>query len=149
MIIEKSSGVGGSWIDKKSLKNGDLIKIKSEAKWVEGQNGKQLVAKVRVKGQTEDVNLAINSPSKDALISAFGEDSVGWIDKILTVAVENGIFAGKRGVMLNLIPEGFVVAEDASGYITIRPKVEPPKVVAETRNKQEIEEGISVDDIPF
>lgn len=149
MKIESTSGVGGKWIDKKELKNGDLIKIKSEAVWVEGQNGKQLIAKVRVKGQSEDANLAINTPSRNALVSAFGDDSVGWVDKVLTVAVESGIFAGKRGVMLNLIPDGYVVTEDAGGYIVIQPKVAPPAVVARQRSAQEIEEGINVDDVPF
>lgn len=119
MRIEKSSGVGGKWIDKKGLKNGDLIKITSEAKWEEGTNGKQLVAKIRVKGQADEVNCAINTPSKNALIDAFGDDSAAWQNKVLTVAVETGIFAGKRGIMLNLIPEGYAIGEDTGGYIVI------------------------------
>ena len=149
MIIEKSSGVGGSWLDKKNVKTGDYAKLKSEAEWVDGQNGKQLIAKIRIKGTQVDVNLAINSPSKDALIDAYGSDSKEWIDKLLTVQVEPGIFAGKRGIMLNLIPEGYVVGEDAAGYIIIRPKVEAPKVVKDVLSAKEIEEGIDVSDLPF
>lgn len=150
MKIEMTGGVGGSWIDKASLQNGDLIKIKSEALWVEGREGmpKQLVAKMRVKGQAEDVNVSINTPSRNAMVQAFGDDTSLWVDKVLTVAIEKGVFAGKRGTMLNLVPENYVVAEDAAGYILIRPKVEPPKVVSQ-RSKAEVEEDINIDETPF
>jgi len=149
MQIEKSSGIGGAWVNKKELKNGDLVKIKSEATWIDGQNGKQLVAKIRVKGQMEDVNTAINTPTKNALIEAFGTESADWVDKPLTVAVEAGIFAGKRGVMMNLIPEGFTLGEDSGGYIVISKagKVTPPAEY--TRSKASIEEGIDPEDVPF
>src|ERR1035437_5227762 len=119
MIIEPTSGVGGAWVKKADLKNGDIVKLTSEALWIEGTNGKQLVAKMRVKGQVEDKNLAINTPSRNALCSAFGKASATWVDKHLKVAVESGIFAGKRGIMLNLIPEGYELTTDAGGYITI------------------------------
>lgn len=141
--------VGGQWLDKKELKNGDVAKLKTEAIWVEGQTSKQLVAKIRIKGQTEDRNVALNKPTQAALVSAFGDESLNWIDKLLTVQVEAGIFAGKRGVMLNLVPEGYVVAEDIAGFIIIRPKVEPPVVVARQRNAQEVEEDIDIDSVPF
>lgn len=148
-IIEKSSGVGGSWIDKKALKTGDLLKLKSEAVWVESQNGKQLVAKISIKNGEQNVNLGINSPSKDALIDAFGSDSKDWIDKLLTAHVEPGIFAGKRGIMLNLVPEGYVVGEDAAGYVVIRPKVAAPAVVQQQVSAKAVEEGIDLDNPGF
>lgn len=152
MEIHITSNVGGAWLDKKELKNGDLAKLKTEAIWVEGQNGKQLVAKIRIKGHTEDKNVAINKPTQAGLASAFGNDTLKWIDKLLTVQVESGIFAGKRGIMLNLVPEGYVVAEDAAGFLTIRQKVEPPKIV-KTRYPEGYptpeEEGIDSSDVPF
>jgi hypothetical protein len=141
--------VGGQWLDKKELKGGELAKLKTEAIWSEGQNGQQLVAKIRIKGSEEDKNVAINKPTQAALVSAFGDDSLNWIDKLLTVNVETGIFAGKRGVMLNLVPEGYVVAEDTAGYIVIRPKVEPPTVVARQTPPDYPVEDINPDDIPF
>jgi hypothetical protein len=136
MKIETSSGIDGSWVDKKSLKNGDLVKLKTEATWKKsGKEGMpdQLVAKMRVKGSTEDVNVAINTPTRNALINAYGDDSLNWIDKVLTVQVESGIFAGKRGIMLNLVPEGYVLREDAAGYLQITPKVTPPNIVGVAR----------------
>lgn len=122
MEITKSSGVGGAWLDKKVLQNGDLAKLTTEATWQEGQNGKQLIAKIRIKGQEEDKNIAINTPTKNALVDAFGGDTKLWVGKLLTVAVEPGIFAGKRGIMLNLVPEGYELSEDANGFIVIQKK---------------------------
>lgn len=146
--IESSAGVGGKFVDKKSLKNGDMVKIISEALWVEGQFGKQLVAKIRIKGQAEEVNAVISTPTRNAFISAYGDDSVGWIGKVATVAVESGIFAGKRGIMLNLVPEGYVVTEDAAGYIIIRPKVEPPAIVKKAINAEEGEAEFPIGNFP-
>lgn len=144
MIIEKTGGVGGAWVDKKELRSGDIVKLTSEAKWIDGQNGKQLVAKMRIKGIQEEKNVAINSPSKNALIEAFGDDSNNWKDKHLTVATESGIFAGKRGIALYLIPEGFSLGED-NGYVVIKKAGE----VKETENVEYPEETVNLDDIPF
>src|ERR1035437_6543805 len=90
----------GSWLDKKTLKTGDVIKLTTEAKEVPNQQGgNQVVAKCKVKGvQGDDLNISINKPSKNALIVAFGEDSSNWIDKPLTTSVEKTIIAGKRGI---------------------------------------------------
>lgn len=145
-ITKTGGGVGGSWLDKKELKTGDLAKLKTEATWVEGQNGKQLIAKIRVKGQTEDKNVAVNTPTRNALIDAFGTDTLNWVDKLLTIHVETGIFAGKRGVMLNLVPENFVMSEDDAGFIVIKKKEE---VKPRVRSAEEIAEDINLDDVPF
>jgi hypothetical protein len=45
--------------------------------------------------------------------------------------------------------EGYVLAEDAAGFILIRPKVEPPAIVTHQRSAEEIEEDINIDDVPF
>jgi hypothetical protein len=46
--------------------------------------------------------------------------------------------------------EGYVVAEDAAGYIIIRPKQEPPAVVARNTGSISPEDvDINPDDIPF
>lgn len=122
MKFTKDSGVGGAWIDKKTLKTGDLIKLVSEAQEVPNQQGgKQIVAKARIKGQTEEAkNLSINKPSKNALIEAFGEDSKNWVNQLLTANVEKTLISGKRGVALYLIPEGFELGEDSGGYVVIK-----------------------------
>src|SRR5205085_1264392 len=106
MEFNKSSG--GAWLDKKELKGGEIVKLVTEAIEEEGQNGAQIVTKVRVKGDTGDAKkLAINGPTKNALIDAFGKDSKYWCGPLLTVHIEKTVIGGKRGIALYLVPEGF------------------------------------------
>ena len=149
MEFEKNSGVQGGWLDKKELKDGDILKLVSEAKEQEGQKGKQIVAKCRIKGQdNESKNVAINKPSKNALIDAFGKDSKDWVNKLLTVTVEKTIVSGKRGIALYLAPEGFELTENDDGYVIIvnksqkDAKEEVPTIEAD-------EQEIDPDSIPF
>ena len=147
MEFSKSSG-GGAWLDKSMLSNGDLAKLVTEAVEVEGQNGKQIVAKVRIKSLTgkvtEPQNTALNNATKNALIDAFGKDSKEWMGKPLTVHVESGIFAGKRGIMLCLVPEGFEVVTDDAGFVVVKRKGE-----AKAPPVDYPKEEINPDDIPF
>lgn len=145
-IASKSSGVGGKWIDKKVLKTGDVAKIKTEAtEQASQQDGKtQWVCKLHVKGQSEPLNFAINSQSKNALIDAFGADTNDWIDKVLTLEIEKTLIAGKRGLAAYLIPEGFEMTEDSGGYIVITRKGAP-----RVKSPQEIEEEIDIDSVPL
>lgn len=118
--MKVSKSTGGSWLDKKTLQTGDIAKLVSEADYVEGQNGQQLVAQCRIKGDDgEAKNVAINSPTKNAFIEAFGDDTALWMNKHLTVHVEKTMIAGKRGVAMYLVPEGYEVTEDAGGYLVI------------------------------
>lgn len=145
MEFNKSSG-GGAWLDKKELKNGDLAKLVSEAVEIEGQNGPQIVAKVRIKGKDgEAKNVAVNGPTKNGLIDAFGKDSKNWIGQLLTCHIEKTMIAGKRGIALYLVPEGFEVTEDAGGYLVIARQGTAQKAPAAA----EMEESISDEDNPF
>lgn len=142
MKVSKSSGTGGAWLKKDELKNGDILKIVSEATEVEGQNGIQLVAKCRIKGWTgEAFNFAINNASKNALIDAFGDDTTLWMNKELTVETEKGIFAGKRGIALYVIPTGFSVSTDDAGYVVIKRENSTPQ----SDNATELDPS----DVPF
>jgi len=138
----------GNWLDKKTLKTGDLIKLTTEAKEVPSQQGgMQVVAKCKVKGQQGESNISINKPSKNALIVAFGDDSTNWIDKPLTVSIEKTIIAGKRGIAAYLIPEGFEVTEDEGGYVVVS-KIGGQASVP-LNGVEYPEEEINPDDIPF
>jgi hypothetical protein len=122
MKVNKSSSVQGSWVDKKLLQIGDVMKIVSEASEQPAPQGErmQLVAKVLIRGKSkEPENIAINAPTKNALIDAFGDDTSDWVGKIVTVHVELGIFSGKRGIALYLIPAGMIMKESDDGYIYI------------------------------
>ncbi len=123
MKLPAESSVSGQWLDKSKLKDGDTIKIVSEAKLEEGQNGQQLVAKVLVKdGDKEPKNLGINKPSKRALVEVYGDDTVNWVNKKFVVQVDKTIIGGKRGYALYLIPEGYEVGEDEGGFVVVHRK---------------------------
>lgn len=145
MILPKESSVNGAWIDKKGLVVGDVVKIITEPKLEEGQNGQQLVAKVKVKGSTEEPkNLAINKPSRRALVEAYGEETAAWIDKVFTVHIEKVMIGGKRSIALYLLPEGYEVAEDAGGFLVVQKIGAGLPPVSFTG-----EENINPEDIPF
>lgn len=150
MKATKSSSVGGKWYDKSILKTGELAKIKTEAMETPNQmGGTQWVAKIAIKGHPEPLNMAINKPSKNALIDAYGEETTDWIDKVLTLHVEKTVVSGKRGFAVYLLPENYVLTEDAGGFIVIQPKLAPPTTIARQKSQEEIEEGINIDDVPF
>ena len=147
--VQRSSG-GGKWLDKKTLVNGDKLKITTTADWIPNQQGgEQLVAKCKVQGKTtEDVNISINAPSKNGLIDAFGDDTAAWRNQTLTVEVFSTLIAGKKGVALYLIPEGFELKENAEGYMNIvNPNAGEPVNANEYPTQEE--EEINPDDIPF
>lgn len=116
MKFTKSSG---AWIDKSAIKNGDTVVLTTEAIEQEGQNGTQIVAKASVNGGNP-ANTAINGASKNALIDAFGTDSLAWMNKPLTAHIEKTVVAGRRGTALYLIPAGFEMTEDSEGYVVIK-----------------------------
>lgn len=147
MKVQASSNIGGKWIDKKTVLSGSKAKIKTEAtEQPSQQGGTQLVAKLLIQGQTEALNVAINKPSKNALVAAFGDETMDWIDKVLTVQTEKTIVSGKRGVAMYLIPEGYELSEDVGGYVVIS-KIGETKEVKTPTNYTE--EEINIDDIPF
>jgi hypothetical protein len=153
MIFTANTTTGG-WLDKKTLKTGDVLKLVSEAIEVpSNQGGMQIVAKCRVRGQAgEPTNISINKPSKNALISAFGDDSVNWTEKHLTVHVEKTIIAGKRGLACYLIPDGYEVTEDDGGYVVVTKIGAKTNVVTKEKDEDTIEypdEKIDPNDIPF
>lgn len=145
--MAKFSKSNGAWLDKSTLRNGDIVKIVTEAAEQDNnQGGKQIVAKVRVKGgDPEPKNISINAATKNALIDAFGDESQTWMDKLLTVHTEKTMIAGKRGIALYLLPEGYEIGEDASGYVVVIPQGIAVKLEAIQR---ESDEDVA-DSIPF
>lgn len=148
--VQRSSGVGGKWLDKKALVVGDVIRIETEAQEIANQQGgMQLVAKVTVKGWGKETeNFAINVPSKNAIIEAHGDDTNDWIGKSFTVHPEKTIIGGKRGIVAYLIPDGFELQETDDGYVNIRR-------VGKSENKGDLptveypENTVAPEDIPF
>jgi hypothetical protein len=135
MLYSKSSGTNGPWLDKDQVRNGQRFAILTEAKPIEevykGQQNIRNTVKVKVEGMQEPQNYDLNKPTVNGLIDAFGEDSRLWIGKVLTAYTENVRVAGRAGVMLILIPEGYKVMNDEGGYAVVVPMDTPePKKFA-------------------
>lgn len=142
-IVKKSGGTGGMWLDKKTLATGDKLTLTTSADWIPSQQGgEQLVAKCKVQGKADDVNIAINAPTRNGLVDAFGEDTDAWRNHTLTVHKFDTLIAGKKGVAVYLVPEGYELGEDSGGYLSIsRASGEATVDVPE--------DELSADDIPF
>jgi hypothetical protein len=116
----------GAWVDKKSLQSGTACKIVSETqsqpssfKDKNGNTQNQDVCKVRFNGQQEAVNVNLNGATIGAMIDAFGDESINWQNKPLTVETEKMRVGGKAVVALYLIPEGYERVDDENGYAVI------------------------------
>lgn len=79
----------------------------------------QDLCKVKFEGMEEEFNVSLNKPTIAGLIDAFGEDSVEWKDKPLTVEIEKTRVAGKLGIALYLIPDGFAKVDDDQGFAKV------------------------------
>jgi hypothetical protein len=77
------------------------------------------VCKVRIEGEVDSQNLSINKATLNGLIDAFGEDSIDWQNKPLTIETEKMRVSGKSVVAIYLIPNGYDKIDDASGYAVI------------------------------
>ncbi len=146
----KAVSVSGNWIKAADVAQGTKAKIKSETNPIPSQftdkNGapkNQDVAKVVIQGSPDAVNVGFNRATINGLVEAFGEDSVNWIDKVLTVHVESMNVGGKRVKALYFVPEDFEVGEDDGGYIVVK------KIGEKTNSQVAPEDEITPDDIPF
>lgn len=154
MKFERTSGVQGEWVKKTEVVSGSKVKIVNECvpitREFNGVAQTQNVAKVRFQGAKDAQNLALNKPTINALIAAFGDDSKQWIGHVLTAHTEKVVVAGKRGTSLYLVPEGYKVSEDEGGYVVIQPEqdAEKPAISADDEIKYP-EEDINPDDIPW
>jgi hypothetical protein len=157
MKVNRTSGSTGAWIKKEEVRSGTKLKIMTEAQLVEGQNGSQLVAKVRLQGSTSDVNASINNTSKNALIDAYGDDTADWVNKVVTVETEKALIAGKRSIIMYLVPEGYGLKESEDGFMTIarlgapKSKTEPEYESTEDTREAPLpdETTITADDVPW
>lgn len=141
----------GAWVNKSSLVTGTRAKITSETKKEpskflndDGTPKTQDNAKVLFEGQKESANVSLNRATLNGLVQAFGEDSVDWQGKYLTVEVEKMRVAGKAVIALYLIPDGFKKIDDEEGFAKIVPI---NKIVGTDVNYPE--EVINPDSIPF
>jgi hypothetical protein len=155
MKYQKSVSISGGWVKTNDLKNGQKAKIVSETTAQpssftdkKGNPKTQDVAKIRFEGQPEAVNVSLNRATINALIDAYGEDSVAWQGHYLTCEIEKVRVAGVMRLALYLLPEGFEKADDENGYAVVQRKaIQQGEAVPQNGPVTETE--INVEDIPF
>jgi hypothetical protein len=125
-LYKKSTQVFGMWIPKKDLKDGMIAVIINETmpqpSNFTDKNGDpqfQDVCKIKVNELAGEFNANLNKPTTESLIDAFGEDSLLWMNHPLTIAVEKTRVAGKAGISLFLIPEGYHKIDNKEGFAEI------------------------------
>ncbi len=154
MKYSKSTVVTGGWAKTNELKNGQRAKIVSETTAQpssflnkKGNPKTQDVAKVRFEGQPEAVNVSLNRATINALVDAFGEDSVTWQGHVLTCEIEKVRVAGVMRLALYLLPEGYEKTDDQNGFAVVQRKAIQQGDTPQTQTP--VEQEINVDDIPF
>lgn len=160
MIYSEQIKLGGKWVKAAELKQGIKAKIVSETKPMESQflnkDGSkkfQDVAKVQFEGFPEPLNVNLNRPTINALINAFGVDSVKWQNQTLMVETEKVKVAGKTVVALYLVPQGYKKIDDENGYtIIIKDGTNDLRKQDEMHNpnfETDQEDDIKPEDLPF
>lgn len=148
----KSSSISGGWVKTTELTNGQKAKIVSEttpqpSSFLDkkGNPKTQDVTKVRFEGQPEAANVSLNRATINAMVDAFGEDSVAWQGHVLTCEIEKVRVGGVMRLALYLLPEGYEKVDDENGYAVVQKKA----IQQGNLEAQPVEENINVDEIPF
>jgi hypothetical protein len=99
---------GAVWLSAKNCQSGDVIEIMDEGQWIDstrftyddGNPVRQLVFKVKHNG--EEKKLTLIKPSRQAMIEAFGDDTIEWVGKqaIIELALNT---QGGKSIMLKPI----------------------------------------------
>ena len=152
MKYQKQNSLGGAWVKAAEVKSGTRAKLVSETNAQpssflnkDGSPKTQDVAKLRIEGVQEPLNVSLNRATINGLVDAFGEDSVNWQGHYLTIETEKVRVAGKSVTALYLIAEGYEKIDDDNGYAVIVKK----GTVAEPTPEQAGEGTVNVDEIPF
>lgn len=143
MQYVKKEGGQGQWLKAKELQDGVKVKLVSETKPVEsifeGKTRTQDVAKIRIQDDENVYNVGLNRTTVNGLIDAFGSDSKNWTNQVLTVKTEKTQIAGRRVTVLYLLADGYELAENEDGYLT----------VAKSGQKEVAQVEESIEDVPF
>lgn len=123
---QKQVSIDGSWVKAADLRTGMKAKIITETiptpSQFQDKNGKQKnqdLCKVKFEGFNDAFNVALNRATVNALIDAFGDDSVAWQNQVLTVETERVRVGGRAVVALYLVPQGYKKVDDSNGYAVI------------------------------
>lgn len=95
MRIQKVVRAQGEFAKKgEDINNNDVVTIRSEGQYIEGQYGQQFVVKIDTKNGEKNVNF--NQTTLNILHDEFGEDTSSWVGKKVTVRVKKDVVANKK-----------------------------------------------------
>ena len=152
MKYQKQVSMTGSWVKAGELTSAKAKIVSETAPQSssflnkDGSPKSQDVAKVKFEGMNEAVNVSLNRTTINALVDAFGEDSINWQNKTLSVETEKIRVAGKAVTALYLIPEGYKRIDNEEDYAVI---IKEGENIEPTINVDEGEGEINPADIPF
>jgi predicted lipoprotein len=93
--IQKVIRAEGEFAKKgEDIKNDDVVTIKSEGEYIEGQFGQQFVIKVETRNGDKNVNF--NQTTLNILHDEFGDDTTSWIGKEVIIRAKKDTVAGKK-----------------------------------------------------
>lgn len=123
------------------IKEGSIITILDGGTEITSQFGPQIVYKIKT--QNGEKILGFNQTSTNALIDAFGDETEGWVGKVVTASVIKALVSGAMKNVVYLVPEGFEVNEQGK---IVKSNGDTPS------NKESIiqlDDDIDPKDIPF
>ena len=127
MKYQKASMTTGAWVKGSELMGISRAVIVSEtapqpSQFLnkDGSVKNQDVCKIRFEGKDETFNISLNRATINGLVDAFGEDSVEWQNKQLSVETEKVRVAGVARTAVYLIPEGYEKIDNEEGFAEIR-----------------------------
>lgn len=95
MKIQKVTRTQGEFAKKgEDINNGEVVTIKSEGEYIEGQYGQQFVIKIQTKNGEKNVNF--NQTTINILHDEFGDNTAEWIGKEVTIRAKKDMVAGKK-----------------------------------------------------
>ncbi len=94
------------------FKDGDILKIATDAIEQDGDYGTQILFGVRLPSG-EVKNLSFNKTSRNRLIDVYGEESSGWLGKEVKVNVVKAMVSGKpKNVVYLCSPDQMMFPEE-------------------------------------
>ena len=101
----KLSESGGIWLSAKNCTEGSIVEFLDEGCWKDstrfsyddGNPVRQLIFKV--KHENEEKQLTLIKPSREALISAWGDDTIAWVNKKAKISLALNTQGGKSIIL--------------------------------------------------
>ena len=150
-MFQKKVSLGAFLKRGEDFKDGDLVEIANEGKKQEGQFGMQDIFLVKLSDGREG-NVNFNQTSINAIIDAYGPDSIKWIGKTVKVWA---ILSNVKGKMIKVYyfshPDA-TLSDDGAFILSIQGGEKTDEVKEVDKGEIPIieqDEEVAVEDIPF